>query len=59
MKMLCPEHLEGTNPRIEVINLDRWVGQFLKRKKFPREIVYFGGNRDGLDQIWREVLDTA
>jgi superfamily I DNA/RNA helicase len=58
MKMLCPEHLEGTNPRIEVINLDRWVGQFLKRKKFPRDIVYFGGSRDGLDQIWREVLDT-
>jgi len=58
MKMLCPEDLEGTNPRIEVINLDRWVSQFLKRKKFPREIVYFGDNRDRLDQIWREVLDS-
>ena len=58
MKTLCPEHLEETNPRIEVINLDRWVSRFLKRKKFPREIVYFGGNRECLDQIWREVLDT-
>ncbi|MBR1331738.1 UvrD-helicase domain-containing protein [Bradyrhizobium ottawaense] len=58
MRTLCPEHLEGTNPRIEVINLDRWVSQFLKRKKYPREIVYFGENRERLDQIWREVLDA-
>lgn len=58
MRTLCPEHLEGTNPRIEVINLDRWVSQFLKRKKYPREIVYFGENRERLDQIWREILDA-
>jgi len=58
LRTLCPEHLEGTNPRIEVINLDRWVSQFLKRKKYPREIVYFGENRERLDQIWREVLDA-
>ncbi|WP_283848241.1 UvrD-helicase domain-containing protein [Bradyrhizobium sp. NAS80.1] len=58
LKTLCREHLEGTNPRIEIINLDRWVSQFLKRKKFPREIVYFGENRDRLDTVWREVLDA-
>jgi superfamily I DNA/RNA helicase len=57
LKTLCPEHLEGSSPRIEVINLDRWVSQFLRRKKFPREIVYFGDSKDRLDGIWREVLD--
>jgi superfamily I DNA/RNA helicase len=57
LQALCPEHLEGSTARIEVINLDRWVSQFLKRKKFPREIVYFGDNKDRLDGIWREVLD--
>ena len=57
LKTLCPEHLDGANPRIEVVNLDRWVSQFLKRKKFPRDIVYFGVERDRLDDIWREVLN--
>jgi hypothetical protein len=33
IKMLCPEHLEGANPRIEVINLDRWVSQFSETQK--------------------------
>ncbi|MCL2713894.1 MAG: AAA family ATPase [Alphaproteobacteria bacterium] len=57
LTLLCPEHLEGANPRIEIINLDRWVSQFLRRRKFPRAIVYFGESRDRLDAIWREVLD--
>jgi superfamily I DNA/RNA helicase len=57
LKTLCPEHLGGSTPRIEVINLDRWVGQFLKRKKFGRDIAYFGEVRDRLEQLWREVFD--
>ncbi|WP_353213487.1 UvrD-helicase domain-containing protein [Rhodovarius sp.] len=44
-------------PRIEVINLDRWVSQFLKRKSFAREVAFFGEGRDRLDQVWRSVFD--
>lgn len=57
LRTLCPEHLEARPPRIEVINLDRWVSQFLKRKSFAREVAFFGEARDRLDQIWREVFD--
>ncbi len=57
LRTLCPEHLAARPPRIEVINLDRWVSQFLKRKSFAREVAFFGEARDRLDQIWREVLD--
>lgn len=57
LRTLCPEHLEARPPRIEVINLDRWVSQFLKRKNFERKVAYFGEARDRLDEIWREVLD--
>jgi superfamily I DNA/RNA helicase len=56
LKTLCPEHLEGNPPRIEVANLDRWVSQFLKRKNFTRRVAYFGEDRDRLDEIWSEVL---
>ncbi len=57
LETLCPEHLDRKEPRIEVINLDRWVGDFLRRKKFERSIAYFGEDRDRLDQIWQEVFD--
>ncbi|MCE5972600.1 AAA family ATPase [Sinirhodobacter sp. WL0062] len=57
LRTLCPAHLDARPPRIEVINLDRWVSQFLKRKNFAREVAFFGEARDRLDQIWREVLD--
>ena len=57
LKTLCPEHLDGKMPRIEVLNLDRWVSQFLKRKSFPREVAFFGEARERLDDIWREVFD--
>ncbi len=48
---LCPAHLDARPPRIEVINLDRWVSQFLKRRSFPREVAFFGEARDRLDQV--------
>lgn len=57
LRTLCPEHLEARPPLIEVINLDRWVSQFLKRKNFERQVAYFGEARDRLDEIWSEVLD--
>lgn len=57
LRTLCPTHLDARPPRIEVINLDRWVSQFLKRKNFAREVAFFGEARDRLDQVWREVFD--
>ncbi len=56
LRTLCPEHLSSSPPRIEVINLDRWVSQFLKRKKFERTVAYFGEERDRLDESWRNVF---
>ncbi len=56
---LCPHHISGAEPVIDVVNLDRWVGDFLKRRGFDRSIVYFGEERDRLDDIWREVLANA
>ena len=57
LRTLCPSHLDARPPRIEVINLDRWVSQFLKRKSFAREVAFFGEARDRLDQIWKDVFD--
>lgn len=57
LRTLCPDHLDVRPPRIEVINLDRWVSQFLKRKDFAREVAFFGEARDRLDQIWQEIFD--
>lgn len=59
LSTLCPEHLTGSDPVIDVINLDRWVGDFLKRRGFERNIVYFGEDRDRLDDIWAEILAEA
>jgi superfamily I DNA/RNA helicase len=57
LRTLCPAHLDARPPRIEVINLDRWVSQFLKRKSFAREVAFFGEARDRLDRVWQEVFD--
>lgn len=57
LRTLCPDHLDARPPRIEVINLDRWVSQFLKRKNFAREVAFFGEARERLDQIWQEVFE--
>lgn len=57
LRTLCPGHLDARPPRVEVINLDRWVYQFLKRKSFAREVAFFGEARDRLDQVWKEVFD--
>lgn len=56
LRTLCPEHLEASPPRIEVINLDRWVSGFLRRKNFERRIAYFGEDRHRLDELWDEVF---
>lgn len=56
LRVLCPEHFDDSPPRIEVINLDRWVSGFLKRKNFERRIAYFGEDRERLDELWDEVF---
>ena len=56
LKQLCPQHIARDNPIIEVVNLDSWVGSFLRQQDFERNIVYFDGDRKKLDEIWDEVL---
>lgn len=55
LKALCPGHLKKGAERIEVVNLDRWVREYLRRRGFDREIIYYGGD-DRVAQIWDEVL---
>ncbi len=59
LKTLCPEHIGGDNPIIEVFNLDNWVGKFLRQQDFERQIVYFDAERDKLEDIWDEVLSDS
>jgi len=58
LKILCPEHLSGSSPRIEVINLDRWASQYLKKKQFDRRVVTTKEDQDQIDYLWLEVFDT-
>ena len=43
--------------RIEVVSLDRWVNDFLKRQGFEKQIKYFGNSRDTrLQELWEQAL---
>jgi len=57
LKRLCPEHLEKGSPRIEITNLDAWVSDFLKRRKFDRTVAYFGEETKRIEEIWAQVFD--
>lgn len=51
-KICTPEQLQ----RIEVVNLDRWVSQFIRRNGYQSRIVYPGG-KDGIyDRCWESAL---
>lgn len=39
--------------RIEVVNLDHWVSQFLRKRKYDYEILYFNDSED----YWAKALD--
>lgn len=41
--------------RIEVINLDQWVGQFLRENGYAYRIVY----GDKIDEIWNEAVSLS
>ncbi|GAA6159161.1 ATP-dependent helicase [Ruegeria sp. HU-ET01832] len=58
LRTLCPEHLDSKPARIEVINLDRWVSQFLRRKDFGRQVAYSSEARNQLEEIWGEVFEV-
>ena len=59
MKTLCPEHVSGSTPRIEVINLDRWASQYLKKKQFDRRVVTTDEDEKQIADLWLEVFDTC
>lgn len=58
LKTLCPEHVTGASSRIEVINLDRWGSQYLKKKQFDRRVATTQEDRDQIDYLWLEVFDA-
>lgn len=58
LKTLCPEHLSGTNPRIEVANLDSWASQYLKKKQFDRQIVSSKKDEELIKDLWNEACDA-
>ncbi len=60
LRQLCPTALMR---RIEVVHLDKWVNDFLKRQGFPRQIKYFDlakeTTRDStLADMWTESVDS-
>jgi superfamily I DNA/RNA helicase len=58
LKTLCPEHFKSTPARIEIINLDRWATQYLKKKQFNRTVVSFDSN-DEMQAIWTDAIDQT
>lgn len=58
LKTLCPRHMSGSSPRIEVISLDRWARQYLKKKQFNRQVVTSEEDQDKIANLWLDVFDT-
>jgi len=58
LKTLCPEHVMGSSSRIEVINLDRWGSQYLKKKQFDRRVATSSKDLSKINDLWLEVFDT-
>lgn len=55
LKSLCPEHFEKATRRIEVTNLDAWVGDYLRQKNFDRRVVYVADDRQEVEAIFDEA----
>ena len=58
LKTLCPEHVIGASARIEVVNLDRWGSQYLKKKQFDRRVATTREDLDHIQDLWLEVFDA-
>lgn len=54
LRQLCtPQQMR----RIEVVHLDGWVNNFLRRQGFKRQIKYFSNTRDSqLQELWEEAM---
>ncbi|WP_045213056.1 3'-5' exonuclease [Desulfonatronovibrio magnus] len=52
LKSICTPQEQS---RIEVINMDKWVMNFLKRSGYPSTIVYSGKT----DPLWKEAMAAA
>jgi superfamily I DNA/RNA helicase len=55
LKSLCPEHFDRDAPRIEVTNLDAWVGNYLRQKNFGRRVAYLADDRQEVDALLDEA----
>ncbi len=53
-KICSPAELD----RIEVVHVDKWVSDFLRRNKYPHRIVYQSSSGE-YDRIWKEALNLA
>lgn len=51
-KICTPEQFQ----RIEVINLDAWVSQFVKRNGYQSTIIYPGGKDKNYDSCWDKAM---
>lgn len=58
LKTLCPEHMTAATPRIEVINLDRWASQYLKKKQFERRVANTSQDEEQINDLWTETFDS-
>jgi superfamily I DNA/RNA helicase/mRNA-degrading endonuclease RelE of RelBE toxin-antitoxin system len=54
LRKLCTDDPDALE-RIEVVNLDRWVYNFLKKQGYPHEIKYYGSD-DELQKLWEKAL---
>jgi superfamily I DNA/RNA helicase/mRNA-degrading endonuclease RelE of RelBE toxin-antitoxin system len=52
LKKICSP---ATLNRIDVINIDKWISDYLKSNNYPYTIVFSGSN-DRYEQIWTEAL---
>lgn len=54
-KICTPEQSQ----RIEVINLDAWVSQFVKRNGYQSSIIYPGGRDKNYEHCWSQAMTLA
>lgn len=54
-KICTPEQSQ----RIEVINLDAWVSQFVKRNGYQSSIIYPGGRDKNYERCWSQAMALA
>ena len=56
LRKICADTEELS--RIEVINLDKWVTQFLGQQKYPAKIPYDDKSKQALERVWDDAIDS-